>query len=247
MSWIRRQCETVNTDYVLESEVCKTPRAKTSQHAYYVEISLCIDCLHEMCNSFDASCENLLKMWTYIYSQAEKRGKTIKKLRLNIVLFGNRYLGSVLSSSFTIPNQIDSLCDFIKLYSFHKHMKYTEANWLTSLKHSMDIEWNVTNDYEAETDTNKHLRLQTIILSDKEYLSAQIDELSSIWHEGIMSKIVKRDCHSGRRLVLFAPDVYPWTEVGMNYCPCIHHPVKIANGLRDIDFETIISSCLCTI
>ena len=126
-------------------------------------------------------------------------------------------------------------------------MKYTEANWLTSLKHSMDKEWNITNDYEAETDTNKHLRLQTIILSDKEYLSAQIDELSSIWHEGIMSKIVKRDCHSGRRLVLFAPDVCPWTEVGMNYCPCIHHPVKIANGLRDIDFETIISSCLCTI
>ena len=232
---------------MLECEVCETPRATNLHNSYYVEISLCIDCLHEMCGSFDVSCENILELWAIFCSQAEKRGKNIKKLRLNIILFGNRYLGSVLSPSFTIPDQINSLCDFIKLYSFHKHTEYTESNWLTPMKYSMDIDRNITKDYEAETDTNKHLWLQAFILSDKEYLSAQIDELSDIWHDGIMSKIVKGDRHFARKLVLFAPDVYPWNEVGMIFSNCIHHPVKIANGLREIDFETIVKCCLCEI
>ena len=82
MSWICRYCETANTDNVLECEVCGTSRTVNLQTSYYVEISLCIDCLQEMCNSFVISCENILKLWKYIYFHAERKGKNIKKFAI---------------------------------------------------------------------------------------------------------------------------------------------------------------------
>ncbi|HBJ76856.1 MAG TPA: VWA domain-containing protein, partial [Porphyromonadaceae bacterium] len=42
------------------------------------------------------------------------------------------------------------------------------------------------------------------------------------------------------RLILFAPDAKPWSEIGLSWSNTIHHAAKAGEGLKEIDYRTIL-------
>ena len=62
------------------------------------------------------------------------------------------------------------------------------------------------------------------------------NELTDLWEnnqEG-MSKAAKR-------LILFAPDAYAWSEIGVNWYNTVHYISKAGNGLKEYDYKTILT------
>ena len=50
-----------------------------------------------------------------------------------------------------------------------------------------------------------------------------------------------------KRLILFAPDVEPWSWISSNWDNVVHHPAQAGNGLTDIDYEAIIAAMVHSI
>jgi len=46
---------------------------------------------------------------------------------------------------------------------------------------------------------------------------------------------------SSKRLLLFAPDVYPWTVIGSSWENAIHYVSECGDGLQELEMEEILN------
>ncbi len=60
-------------------------------------------------------------------------------------------------------------------------------------------------------------------------------ELTDSWEgqEGMSS--------TAKRLVIFAPDAYPWTDMNNHWSNAVQFPSCAGQGLSDIDYQQILS------
>jgi hypothetical protein len=68
-------------------------------------------------------------------------------------------------------------------------------------------------------------------------MPADFDALTDLW-EGQDSPVHQ----SWKRLLLFSPDVYPWTEVANNWDATLHFTSKAGAGLGDKDYKSILDA-----
>lgn len=47
--------------------------------------------------------------------------------------------------------------------------------------------------------------------------------------------------HSAKRLIVYAPDAYAWTDIANNWENTIHFPSKAGDGLADFDYQEILN------
>jgi hypothetical protein len=67
---------------------------------------------------------------------------------------------------------------------------------------------------------------------------ASLDELTALWDGDSSSRLKK----PARRLIVFAPDIYPWNVIGDSWDRTIWLPSQAGESLDDVEFETIKSS-----
>jgi hypothetical protein len=65
-------------------------------------------------------------------------------------------------------------------------------------------------------------------------------ELTDLWSAQSMSREAKR-------LVLFAPDAFPWTDIATHWENTVHYPSSAGEGLSDVDADTMLDAIVNSI
>ena len=193
---------------------------------YNVDISFCLD--------ISASSEQLIAIfsqWIITFDESFKflmasKGKTVHQLRIRLITFNcpNEFQSSLVSS------------DFLSTSTQQKYV----SNILRNIKCSGTVNCNVTLDALTEamhsewTAQGERQRHQIVVItSANDHVSNttyNLDEMTDLW-EGV----TKSQLHSAsRRLIMFAPDSYPWSEIEDSWPQTVFLPMELDAKIKEI-------------
>ena len=89
------------------------------------------------------------------------------------------------------------------------------------------------------TDASAHKlesRVGEIPSAFRAQVPASLDELTARWDGDSSSRLKK----PARRLIVFAPDIYPWNVIGDSWQNTVWLPSQAGKGLNDIEYETVL-------
>ena len=72
----------------------------------------------------------------------------------------------------------------------------------------------------------------------KGQVAASLDELTDWWDGGQTVRLKK----AARRLLIFAPDAYPWNTIGDAWGQTVWLDSQAGKGLEDVEYETILTT-----
>jgi hypothetical protein len=73
-----------------------------------------------------------------------------------------------------------------------------------------------------------------------EGMPSSFSELTDLWSEQTLSTEAKR-------MILFAPDAYPWTDIATHWENTVHYPSSAGEGLSEIDADTMLDAIVNSI
>lgn len=185
-----------------------------------VDIVMCIDNTSSMGNLLNTVKENALNFHSDLKMYAEKKRRNIKKIRLKVIAFGDLVEKPIDESSmFIIPEETDKYQTFINTIRCEGGGDNPE-NGLEALAIAINTDW-VKSNYRFRhvillyTDAPAHA-LEDLVTHTGFYppnMPRNLTELTKLWNH--------MDTQA-RRLVLFAPSVYPWNEIAASWGDVSH-------------------------
>lgn len=223
---------------------------QTQGLTYNVDIVMCIDATASMAPHIDRAKEKALKLHEDIIKACQEKGKNINKLRVRVIAFRDYYVDSdpmTESNFFELPTEIEKYKAFISGIKADGGGDEPE-NGLEAIAHAIKSAWSTEGQRHRHiivvfTDTSTHDLAKSP--KPKNYptnMPASMSDLSSWWMG--QNPLMRRE---PKRLVLFAPDINPWSKISSTWDQVIHHPAEAAKGLVDKDYKTIISIIVNTI
>ena len=215
----------------------------------YLDIVFCIDCsgsMEDFIRKFQKESKTLYKN---ILEQSENRCLDLKVCRIKIITFKDLHYkddSPVMDSGFfELPNDHILMEDYVSsINPLNGSCNYNYGLQALSLAIKSDwqkhvIDANVKNTYRhlivMITDSESYPldnQNDTKVKDDiKTGCAKSLEELCH-WWENDTNAFMPR----GKKLCLFAPDVYPWAEIGLNFNVCMHHPL---HDTKDFDFSLI--------
>jgi len=214
---------------------------------YSVDMVLCIDATGSMGSIIDRVKSNALKFHEDLSNSMAEKSKNIDLLRLKVVAFRDYYADKESamfeSAFFTLPQDADNFADFIKLVTADGGGDEPE-NGLEAVALAIKSEWSKSGDKRRQiivvwTDASAHQLEKNNGAKPPNYpgdLPQNLDELTDDWEgQSYMSQTAKR-------LIIYAPDAYPWTDIANNWENVIHYSSKAGDGLADVDYQEILSA-----
>jgi hypothetical protein len=193
-------------------------------------------------------CKNsALKFHEDVMEALKSKRKHIDSLRVRVVAFGDIYVdGSSWikqSDFYSMPKDKDGFSDFLSTLKAEGGGDEPE-NGLEALGYAINSDWTDAGTRRRHvivlyTDANAHPIEKHTDHGDVDYpqdLPKTFEALSGLWNLSDKAKM------SARRIVLFAPDAYPWTDIALNWQCSIHHTSEASNGLAEIDYHTILDT-----
>ena len=212
---------------------------------YTVDIVLCIDGTGSMTYIIDEVKEKAIHFYQDLQALLDRKNKTVATLRLKVIVFRDYYVDgdqSMQSSPFFVmPKDQSNFAAFVKNIVADGGGDDPE-NGLEALALAMASEWNKSGNRRRQiiviwTDAPAHSLEKNAQSKPENYprhLPKNFSELTSMWEgQEYMSRPAKR-------LILFAPDVHPWSDVSTFWTQTIHHTSKAGEGLSDFDYNTIL-------
>lgn len=211
---------------------------------YAVDLVMCIDCTGSMDGILDNVKRNAMTFANDLKTSLSKQQKQIDQLRVKVIAFRDYYCDGdkAMSESdfFELPKQEDAFSAFIKslepmgggdepengLEALALAMKSDWTHDGKKQRHVI-IMWTDASCHPLEVDKDKPSNYPTDI-------PRNFDELSDAWDDQNLSK-------SSKRLVIFAPDAYPWTDIENSWENTIQHTARAGEGLSDVDYEVILN------
>jgi hypothetical protein len=214
---------------------------KENQYSTDINIDLvaCLDITGS--NHMDGFKKQLLEISDNIRKETLKYGKSIANFRLKIIVFKDIYFDDdalVYSNFFTLPYEKELMFDFLGKFYASSGGDEPESG-LEALALAINSEWK--NDFKNYrqiilliTDGSAHpleKRNSKINLPILQNLPNNFDELTTIW-----SKMSPKN----KRLLVFAPDVYPWKNISCDWDNSIHYEITDTLSISSIDFNPIV-------
>ena len=212
---------------------------------YPVDLVLCIDATLSMRPILEEVKSRARSFHDDLLQEMEAKGKFIDMLRIRVVVF--RDLGvdgdqaMAASDFFRMPEEADPFAAFVSSIEALGGGDEPESGlealsvafaspWSTGVKRrQVIIVW---------TDASAHaLNGHGGALLERLRVSppADFDELTDRW-QGQMASMDP----SAQRLILYAPDAYPWTDISNYWENTLHHVSRGGAGLSDLDYNTIV-------
>src|SRR5262249_22551891 len=91
------------------------------------------------------------------------------------------------------------------------------------------------------TDASAHPLERAFHITGPQYpdiIPGNLDELTEVWESpngGVME-------YSAKRLLIYAPDVYPWNVISSSWSNTLHYLSRAGEGLNDQEFRQIIDN-----
>lgn len=215
--------------------------------SHIVDIVFCIDCTGSMGPVLDASKALALGFHDELKKDLEEQQKSVDQLRVKVIAFRDYYVDGADSMSesrfFALPDDASDYAAFVNGLNASGGGDEPE-NGLEAFALAMKSDWNTADGRKRQvicmlTDASAHPLEKAGSGAPSHYpsdLPKTFDALADKW-EGEMDE-------KARRLVIFAPDAYPWSEI----CPdqggfsdAIHYPSSGGAGLSDVDYKQIIN------
>jgi hypothetical protein len=210
---------------------------------YHVDLALCIDATGSMRDVIERVKENALTFHSQLKSECEKQGKHVDVFRVRVLAYRDYYdtKAPAMSTSdfFTLPTQQNEFKAFVNTISADGGGDEPE-NGLEAVALALQSNWTTGGNKRRHvvvvwTDATAHpLEKSGKPTNYPSNMPADFHVLTDSWtNEQIRSR-------SAKRLVLFAPDATPWTEISTHWDNVAHMPTKAGEGMADEEFNTIL-------
>jgi von Willebrand factor type A domain len=213
-----------------------------SQNAsYHVDLALCIDATGSMGSIIDRVKAGALAFHDQLMAEMKKKDKFVDVLRVRVVAFRDYYVDSIPmleSPFFTLPAEQDAFKSFVSNIKAEGGGDEPE-NGLEALALAMQSNWTKEGAKRRHvivvwTDATAHpLEKGGKPGSYPSSMPKNFDELTDMWEGQNMQG-------SAKRLVLFARESTPWSDIGTNWNQVVLYPSKAGDGLKEIDLEAIL-------
>ena len=206
----------------------------------HIDIVLCIDASERMAPIINKVKESALSFYQKIVDEMEAMSKSVQQLRIKVIAFNNSGIDSepmIESKFFVLDEEKDAFRNFVNSIEAIGGGDTPESS-LEAIALAMKSDWVKTGSFR------RHV---IIMFSDTTALPlgthkdrsgypadmpANLEELRDRWEGQEMERRAKR-------LLIFAPDVEPWTN--MLWEKVLHFPVKLGGGCDEMDIETCIN------
>ncbi len=214
---------------------------------YFVDVVMCIDCTGSMHGILNTVKKNALKFYDDLKEACLKKNKNITQFRVKVIEFrdynADQEKGMNETEFFMLPDEMVKFNDFVSGLVADGGGDEPE-NGLEAVSLAIKSDWTGGGDRRRHiiivwTDASAH-PLESDLTKNEYYpedMPADFDEFYDLWQDPDLSLMSENE----KRLLIFAPDVYPWTDMEP-FDLAIHHPAKAGQGLTDYDYETILHS-----
>lgn len=216
---------------------------------YSVDLVLVIDATGSMAPIIESVKSSALSFHDDLEKHMIGVGKRIDSLRVRVIAFRDFYADSaadslVASDFFRLPDQGGDFADFLR--GIHATGGGDEPETgLEGLAAAIRSPWAKEGAKQRQvivlwTDASAHPLEKDKGAKPAGYpgdTPADIDELTDLW-DGQTSPVHP----SWKRLLLYSPDVYPWTDIANNWDATLHYTSKAGEGLGDKDYKSILDA-----
>jgi von Willebrand factor type A domain len=216
---------------------------------YSVDLVLVIDATGSMSPIIDNVKKSALSFHDDLQKHMTGIGKNIDALRVRVIAFRDYYADSaadslVVSDFLELPGQRADFSDFMHGLRATGGGDEPETG-LEGLATAIRSPWAEEGAKQRQvivlwTDASAHKLEKNKGAKPAGYpasMPADFDELTDLW-EGQDSPVHQ----SWKRLLLFSPDVYPWTDIANNWDATLHYTSKAGAGLGDKDYKSILDA-----
>ena len=214
-----------------------------------VDIVYCIDATGSMKPCIETVKKAAKTLHADIINATSAGGYTVQQLRLKVIVFRDFSFDEENaikeSKFFNLPDETDAYEQFINGIEAKEGGEIPESS-LEALHLAINTNWVTPADGVRTrhiivmfTDAPAHM------LDDQEYRE-KADENPLYPKEtpkdltGLIEEWQIKMNERERRLVIFAPDDEPWTEIEYNFSPCLMRFAKAADGLDEITENAIL-------
>ncbi len=213
---------------------------------YTVDIIMCIDATGSMQPIIDKVKTNAISFYDDLMNTMQAKNKHIDTLRVKVIMFRDYYYDGEFSleesNFFTLPQEKENFAEFVQKIVAEGGGEEPESG-LEAISLAIKSKWNNTGDkkrqiiilwtdataypldaYQNEKPDNYPINIPT-----------NFDELTDLWDGQYMSK-------ASKRLIMYAPDAYPWTDIANHWENTIQYPSKAGDGLNELDYKTILDT-----
>lgn len=214
---------------------------------YSVDIVFCIDSTGSMSGLIDTVKNNALRFDEDLARTMEEKSKMIDSLRVRVVSFRDLHVDEVdsfkSSPFYDLPSQKDEFSSFV--HGIHADGGGDEPeSGLEALAEAIRSNWSESGDKRRQlvvlwTDAGAHPLEKSSEMGSSQRpggMPRNLDELTDMWEgQSHMSSTAKR-------LILYAPDAYPWTDIETHWSNTIQYASKAGSGLSEVDYGTILDT-----
>ena len=217
-----------------------------SQAQYAVDIVMCIDKTGSMSPVIELVKSHALKFETDLKSKLAEKQKHVDLLRVKVIAFGDCYAdgpGWVRASEFfELPATSSSFRDFVSGIKVEGGGDEPE-NGLEAVAMAIKSKWTAEGFRRRHviaiwTDASAHALEVSKDKGVAHYpadLPKSFDELKDLWDSQAIHA-------AARRLIMFAPEAYPWNEISTHWDEAIHFASQAGNGLGEMDYGVILDT-----
>jgi len=219
--------------------------------AYAVDIVLCVDVTASMGPVLERVKKSALDFHSRLSTVMGQKSKAISQLRLRIVAFrdfADNPGDAIESTEFlTFPDQEGDYQSFVQGLEPVGGGDIPESG-LEALALAIRSRWETGLDRRRHvivlfTDASAHPLGDPDATSVQGYpadIPRSLDDLFEEW--GYSRSQASLMDNSAKRLVLFAPDVEPWSEIAEEWNLTMHFPSRAGDGLEEFEMDEIINT-----
>ncbi|RAY16040.1 VWA domain-containing protein [Actinomadura craniellae] len=218
---------------------------------YAVDIVLCVDVTDSMWPVLDTVKESALSFHQRLDAVMKAKGKAISQLRLKVIAFrdfGDHADDAIEETDFLLlPDRADEFGTFVRGLAAGGGGDIPESG-LEALALAIGAPWEKGLDRRRHvivmfTDAPAHPLGAPHAITAYTYpkgIAGSLDELMEQWGYARSQSAVMEN--SAKRLVLFAPDVQPWTDIAEEWNLTLHFPSKAGEGLEEFEMDEIVNT-----
>lgn len=218
--------------------------------SYAVDIVFVIDVTGSMEPVLDQVRAGALSFHSELTAAMQEKNKRISALRIRTIAYRDylydRHEDVMLTTDFLkLPEQAEDFDEAMNLLQSFGGGDEPESG-LEALSFAIHSDWERGLDRRRHivvlfTDASAHPPEHAWHITGNLYpgvLYPNLDELTEAWEADSGGPME----FSAKRLLLYAPDVYPWNEISSSWSNTLHYLSNAGEGLADYEFRQIIDS-----
>lgn len=214
---------------------------------YAVDIVMCIDTTRSMYELLEKVKAGAIQFHEDLNRRLKEKDRLVDTLRVRVIAFRDFYADGDkslrTSPFFTLPQDKEGFSAFVKTLEPDGGGDEPETS-LEALAIAIKSDWLKGDSKQRQvivmwTDASAHPLEKNDNSKPSHYpadMPKNFDDLTDWWEgQSYLS-------NKAKRLILYAPDAYPWTDISNHWNNCVHYPSKAGAGLEEMDYVKIVDT-----